>query len=70
MHDLPLETETDNALAKCRLSLRASVSKKPMLCFHAVTDEEGRPLDESGLRILLFGAGYLSLAPRTNVTCP
>ena len=54
-HNLPwTQTEKDNALAKCRLSLRAWVSKKPMLCLHAVTDEEGHPLedeDESGVRL-------------------
>ena len=46
-----------NALAKCRLSLRAWVSKKPMLCLHPVTDEEGRPLDdedESGTRLCTY----------------
>ena len=48
------QTEKDNALAKCRLGLRAWCSKKPMLCFHAVTDEDGHPLeneDESGRRL-------------------
>ena len=38
----------------CRLGLRAWRTKKPMLCFHVVTDEDGHPLeneDESG-RIL------------------
>ena len=48
------QTEKDNALAKCRLSLRAWRTRKPMRCLHAVTDEEGHPLeyeDESG-RIL------------------
>ena len=29
-------TENDNALAKCRLGLRAWRTKKPMLCLHAV----------------------------------
>ena len=51
------QTEKDNALAKCRLSLRAWVSKKPMLCLHPVTDEEGRPLDdedESGTRLCTY----------------
>ena len=61
VHDLPwTQTEKDNALAKCRLSLRAWVSKKPMLCFHAVTDEEGRPLDdedESGRRLCTYLGG-------------
>ena len=53
IHDLPwTQTEKDNALAKCRLSLRAWRTKKPMLCLHAVTD--CHPLedeDESGLRL-------------------
>ena len=47
------QTETDNALAKCRLGLCAWRSKKPMLCLHAVTDEDGHPLeneDVSGRR--------------------
>ena len=45
------QTEKDNALAKCRLGLRAWRSKKPTLCHHAVTDEDGHSLeneDESG----------------------
>ena len=58
VHDLPwTHTEKDNALAKCRLSLRAWVSKKPMLSLHAVTDEEGRPLDdedESNMRVRTY----------------
>ena len=48
------QTEKDNALAKCRLGLRAWRTKKPMLCLHAVTDEDGHPLeneDESGRRL-------------------
>ena len=53
-HNRPWKkTEKDNALAKCRLSLRALCIKKPMLCLHAVTDEDGHPLedeDESGIR--------------------
>ena len=35
----------------CRLGLRAWRSKKPILCLHVVTDEDGNPLeneDESG----------------------
>ena len=47
------QTEKDNALAKCRLGFRASRSKTPMLCLHAVSDEDGHPLeneDESGRR--------------------
>ena len=47
MHNLRwIQTEKDNALTKCSINLRAWVSQKPMLCFHAVTDEEGRPLDD------------------------
>ena len=53
VHGLPwTQTEKDNALAKCRLSVRAWVSEKPMLCLHGVTDEEGYPFedeDESGM---------------------
>ena len=48
------QTEKDNALAKCRLGLRPWRTKKPMLCLHAVTDEDGHPLeneDESGRRL-------------------
>ena len=48
------QTEKDNALAKCRLGLRAWRSKKPMLCLHAVTDEDGHTLeneDESDRRL-------------------
>ena len=53
--DLPwTQTEKDNALAKCRLELRAWRSKKPMLCLHAVTDEDGQPL-EMGFRRLSTG---------------
>ena len=51
----PGQTEGDSALAKCRLGLRAWRAKKPMLCFHAVTCDDGRhPLeneDESGRRL-------------------
>ena len=49
-----IPTEKDNALAKCRLGLRAWRTKKPMLCLHAVTDEDGHPLeneDKSGRRL-------------------
>ena len=49
------QAEKDDALAKCRLGLRAWRSKKPMLCLHAVTDEDGHPLengDESGRRVI------------------
>ena len=48
------QTEKDNALAKCRLGLRAWRAKKPMFCLHAVTDDDGHPLeneDESGRRL-------------------
>ena len=51
------QTENDNALARCRLSLRAWVPKKPMLCLHAVTGDEGRPIDdedESGRRLCAY----------------
>ena len=48
------QTERYNALAKCRRGLRAWRSKKPILCLHAVTDEDGHPLeneDGSGRRL-------------------
>ena len=48
------QTEKDNALAECRLGLRAWRTEKPMLCLHAVADEDGHPLeheDESGRRL-------------------
>ena len=48
------QTDEDNALAKCRLGLRAWRAKKTMLCLHALTDEDGHPLeneDESGRRL-------------------
>ena len=48
------QTEKDNALAKCRLSLRAWRTKKPMLCLHTITDANGHHLvdeDESGMRL-------------------
>ena len=48
------QTEKDNALAKCRLGLRAWCSKKPVPCIHAVADENGQPIeneDESGRRL-------------------
>ena len=51
------QTEKDNALAKCRPGLRARHSKKPTLCLHAVTDEDGHPLendDESGMRLRAY----------------
>ena len=47
------QTKGDSALAECRLGLRCWRTEKPTLCLHAVTDEDGRPLeneDESGRR--------------------
>ena len=47
------QTEKDNALARCRIGLRACRVKKPMLCPNAVTDEDGHPLEneeESGTK--------------------
>ena len=38
------EYVTSLALAKCRFDLRAWRSKKPMLCLHSITDEDGHPL--------------------------
>ena len=37
------QSEKDSALAKCAVGLRAWRAKKPMLCLHAVTDEDGHP---------------------------
>ena len=58
MVNLPwTQTENDNAMAKCRLGLRAWRAKRSMLCLHAVTDEDGHPLeneDESGRRLCVF----------------
>ena len=58
VHNLPwTQTEKGNALTKCGLSLRAWVPKKPMLCLHAVTEDEGRPIDdedESGRRLCAY----------------
>ena len=55
IHNLPwTQTENDNALAKCRLGLRAWRAKKPMPRLHEVSDEDGHPLeneDESGRRL-------------------
>ena len=55
IHNFPwTQTEKDNALAKCRLGLRAWRATKPMFCLHAVTDEDSHPLDnedESGRRL-------------------
>ena len=48
------QTEKDTALARCRGGQRAWRNKKPVLPLHAVTDEEGHPLeneDESGRRL-------------------
>ena len=48
MGNLPwTQTEKDNALAKCRLGLRAWRAKKPMVCLHALLENE----DESGRRL-------------------
>ena len=52
----PLDTDgkKDNVLAKCRVGLRGWRAKKPVLCLHAVTDEDGHPLeneDESSRRL-------------------
>ena len=54
--------------AKCRLGLRAWRAKKPMLCLHAVTDEDVHPLvneDESGRRI----CEYWSTIFQARVEC-
>ena len=48
------QTEEDHAMAKCRLGLGAWHANRPMLFLHAVTDEDGHPLeneDESGRRL-------------------
>ena len=48
------QTDKDNALAKCRLGLRAWRAKKPKLCLHAETDENGHTQEneeESGRRL-------------------
>ena len=42
------QTEKDNAPAKCRLGLRAWRVKKPTLCLHADTDEDGQSLGKRG----------------------
>ena len=58
IHSLPWsQTEKENALVKCRLGLRAWRAMKPMLCLHAVTVEDGHPLeseDESGMRLCAY----------------
>ena len=58
MHYLPrTQTEKDNVLANCRLSLRAWRTQKPMLCLHAVIDEDGHPMeseDEAGMRLCAY----------------
>ena len=72
VQNLPgLKLKFDNALAKCRLSLRSCISKKPMICLHAVTDEEGRLLedeDESCTRLRTDGVTLLSHVSMTNDT--
>ena len=65
------QTEKDTALAKCRLGLRAWRSKKPMLCLHAVTDEDGHPLeneDESGRRLVNIGVRSLRPVSKAHGT--
>ena len=53
VYNLPWpQTEIDNALTKCRPSLRAWVSKKPMLCLHAVTDLDDE--EESAMRLCIY----------------
>ena len=60
-------TEKDNALAKCSLGLRAWRAKKPMLCLHAVTDEDDHP---SGRRrrirrkVMIIGLRFSKHAPK------
>ena len=45
VHNLPwTQAEKDNALAK--FSLRAWRTKKPVLCLHAVTAEDGHPMEQ------------------------
>ena len=59
------QTEKDNALAKCRLGLRAWRAKKPMLCLHAVTDEDGlENEDESGRRLCDYWVRFSKHAPK------
>ena len=40
------QAEKDKALATCRSGQRAWRAKKPKLCLHAVTDEDGHPLED------------------------
>ena len=58
IHSLPWsQTQKGQRLGKCGLSLRAWCTKKPMLFLHAVTDEDGHPLedeDESGMRLCTY----------------
>ena len=60
VRDVPwTQIEKDKALAKCRRSQRAWCAKKPRLTLHAVTDEEGRCLndaDDSGARLCSYWA--------------
>ena len=64
------QTEKDNAVAKCRQGLRAWRAKRPLLCLHAVTDEDGHPLeneDESGRRLCdFFGVRLSKHAPKVQ----
>ena len=53
------QNEMDKALTKCRGSHRAWRAKKPRPTLQAVTNEEGRPLDdvdESGTRLWSYRA--------------
>ena len=63
--------EKDNALAKCRLGLRAWRPKKPMLCLHAVTEEDGHSLeneDESGRKLCEYWCTILKRALKARGT--
>ena len=56
--NLPLDADRDNAMAKCKLGLRAWRAKRPMHCLHGIMNEDGHPLeneDESGGRLCDFG---------------
>ena len=46
------QTEKDNALAKCRLRLRAGRVKNLFLCLHAVTDDSSRARDTTNEHLL------------------
>ena len=67
VHNLPrAQNEKDTALAKCRLSLRDRVFKKPMLCLHAVTDEEASSMTKTSQAEDYALAGAVSLRARTD----